>query len=302
LFNKEIAACDAEWPFLITFTSNFFYNTNSFGCLHYFWYISNDIQYFIIGVILLKLYSTNKFSFKIVFILINILSLAAEIFGVLYYEQGNNIIDFKKNNFNHYNTSIYAWSFPYFLGFLIGLAFSQYKEKNDSNKWLADVKDSTLVSITYYFAGLCLMFFFTVITYWSYNESWGTIFTLIHNVFLKKFISIGFFLMTIPLLFGKLFSFNAWLGLKIFTYMSKLSYSAFLISPLVIRYVVLNMKIGFVLQKLYVLVMIVAIIVTSFAASVLLFLFVEMPFNRMRQYFKKRSQSDKISFTDVRDE
>jgi hypothetical protein len=295
LYNKESAACDAEWPFLLTFTSNFYYNSSSFGCLHYFWYLSNDAQYFIIGIILLYVYSRSKIAFSVGLAILAVLSIGFEGWTIIHYDQGNNIMDYKTNNFNQYNTSICAWIFPYFFGFIMGMAFSIYKKRLEKNKtsklelWLDNIKDSTLLSLAYYLVGIVLMFFFTIITYWSYDNSWETAFSLINNILFRKFITIGFFLLSIPLLLGNLYNFGGWLGAKVFTYLSKLSFSAFLISPLVIRFAVLNMKIGIVLQSLYIFVLTVSITVISFTISIVLSMLVEMPFNRMRQFIKQRS-------------
>jgi peptidoglycan/LPS O-acetylase OafA/YrhL len=296
LYNKESAACDVEWPFLVTFTSNFFYNTNSFGCLHYYWYLSNDIQYFIIGVILLFIYAKSKVGFIISFISLNSLTIGLEIWSILENEPGNNIMDFKTNNFNEYNTAIYAWSFPYFMGFLLGMAFSKYKKRLEKNKaskievWLDNVKDSTLLSLAYFIVGLGLMIFFTCITYDSYEDKWETAMTIINNVLFRKLISIGFFLLSIPLLLGNLYNLGGWIGATGFIYLSKLSYTAFLISPLVIRFAILNMKIGVVWQSFYIFILTVSITVISFTLSILISMLVEMPFNRMRQNIKRRLQ------------
>ena len=103
-------------------------------CLPWGWYLQVDFQLFILGVILLYIYSKSKKIFLSATIGLSVLSLAF----IFIYCQSNNVkiyadIGELTNSggdfFDDVYVKPYGRCFPYFMGLIFGVFFMEYRSK-----------------------------------------------------------------------------------------------------------------------------------------------------------------------------
>ena len=150
-----------------------------------------------------------------------------------------------------------------------------------------------------YLIGLLIILSLTFCTYWSYDENvWSSGVKLAYNIFAKKLYVIGLFMFCLPLMMNKLPPiFGGWMGSSIFLPLSRLSYSVYIIHPLIIKFVLYNYRYAYNMNGKYIILMGLSYIVCAYILSILICTLFEMPFQNIRNIFKNKIRPT----TDIRD-
>ena len=128
-------------------------------------------------------------------------------------------------------------------------------------------------------------------TYWSYDTEWPFWLRFSYNLLSKKFYIIGLFMFCFPLMQGNLYIFGGWLGSSIFLPLSKLSFSVYIIHPLLIKYVIFNIRYPIFFNGTYLIIIGLSFAVSSYILAILICTLFEMPFQNIRDLFKKKARA-----------
>jgi len=134
------------------------------------------------------------------------------------------------------------------------------------------------------------MMFITFITYWSYETPWPKMVVFLYNFLDRKIYILGLFLFCFPLMLGNLYIFGGWLNSNIFLPLSKLSFSVYIIHPMLVKFVIFNVRAPIFFNGMYVFVLGFGLIVGSYVCAIFACLIFEMPFQNVRAIFKKKAR------------
>ncbi|XP_060812010.1 nose resistant to fluoxetine protein 6-like [Bombus pascuorum] len=263
LFEYPSDMCSKYWWTNILYINNL-YSWHD-ACLSWSWYLPNDMQFFIFGVFLLLL-SITHYNIAIG---LGVFSLVSSILSVSY-------VGYKRNyqptidNLYTSGTDFYIRPWcripPYIIGIATCLFLTKCNFKLHLSKksliigWiLASLCNGTILfgldnkNIPLYLSVLYLGFSRTG---WALSTAWVVVVCTTNNSWIVKKI----------------------LSLDIFAVLSKFTYGVYLLNPILITSALLSQYYPFYFDKVTICILFLAIVICSFAASIVLFLTVEMPF------------------------
>ncbi|KAL4461156.1 hypothetical protein ABPG72_015800 [Tetrahymena utriculariae] len=250
MFNQEIDNinnCDSRiWTNLLMI-DNLANNGSTQGCFKWGFVISNEIQFFVVGLIILYIYSLNsKIGIGMILSFIIGSQVAATVIA------SNN--DYKADYFTLTNPDTFYNDFhikpwvrmgPYFLGVLAGIYYRSYKLGTSSIVQFADkVLNNNVLRYILYFVGLGLIssMVWCIIPVQKDINNWSQAGHSIYLAFGRIGFILGYFLITIPLLFGKRNYLRALLGARIWVPLSRATFCMYLVHQFVIERSLLNQK------------------------------------------------------------
>ncbi len=301
-FNKELDSCDSQWPFMLTLVTNFTYGIfekyNSY-CMGWFWYIPNDFQYCIIGIFLIYSYARSETLFYILWTIIFSAFTVVEGLMISKYDVGVTIVDYSDPDyFKYFYFRLYTRAAPFFIGLLFGVIYSQYKHDDKNNqdtktrRFFNAIKESTGLSAVFYIIGLGLILTLTFGVYWMYGNTYSFGFRFMYNILVKKLWVLGLYMFALPLMLGNFYIFGGWLGASFFVPLSKLTFSVYIVHPLVVKYLILNSRTSIFITGHWIIMNGVSFIVASYGFAILVCGLFEMPFQNVRDIFKGKSRGD----------
>ena len=299
LFNNEIDSCNKNYPFILSMvpnlTLNFFSSEGTpYHCFLYSWFISNEFHFYIIGVILLYIYKKNYKVFYPIFIFLFLSFCSIEIFILYKYEYGVTFYEQHHKNHNNYienyYTKLYTRITPFLIGLLCGIFYTNRHNSNSSNI-ITNINKSTLIQILLLSISYMIMLLIIFGVYFIYAQSHtefvnniNLLFKVMINFLFRKIYVICLFLIMIPLLSGKLYYLGGYLSEDCFGYLNKITMAAYLISHLIIRYILLNARYQLYFDGWYFLFYGTATIALSYVIGFFMhFLFV-LPFKNLKKY------------------
>lgn len=299
LFNNEIQSCSKQWPFIVTLTQDIFYgliyeeSNANYYCFGWSWFIAAYMHYYIIGIALMYLYRLNSKAFFSLFSIVFVLFMGLELwiliakgYGVTWYELG------MKNQFRYfedYYTKMFTRISPYLIGIIIGVMYRRHRK--DSKEY----QKNLIKQILCYVLGLSIMLFIIFIMKLGYTtghdsliEVWPIGLSVFYNFTCRKLFVIALFLIMVPLLRNDFYYFGGFLSENFFKHLSKLTVTAYLIQPTVIRYILLNARYQLYFDGWYILFYGIASIALSYVLAFLISLFFEMPMIGMKKYISEK--------------
>jgi hypothetical protein len=262
-FNYEISSCKQQWPYILSFMADFTYGKwekeHPF-CYSWIWIVFIEFKCTIIAFILLFIYARRKSIFTILFFIMTVLLLIIEAWFLIDLNLMVNINDINYDivYFKAYYYKFYMRCFPYWIGFIFGMLYANYlsdiKENNydDLRSFFDEIKMNKILSILLFILGISIMMFFIVATSWSYGvNSWYSTARFFYNFLAKKFFVLAAFVACLPLMLGNLYSFGGWFSLYLFNLLYKVRLSAIIISGLVIRYYLFNIRENFFYNAIF---------------------------------------------------
>jgi len=299
--NNDIESCNAQWPFMLTFLTNWTYGIWEKAypyCMSWYWYIPNDFQYFSIAIFSLVLYARKPKIFFIVFGLMNACLMAVEGWVIWDLSFGPNLLDIAANvdYYKQYYLKFYTRSSPFFIGVIFGIWFAKYKRDVKGNitsktrNFFELIKDSKWLSFILWASGLFLMLGITFSTYWSYDTPWPRAVNFLYNFLSRRLYVIGLFMFCFPLMQGNLYILGGWFGHDIFLPLAKLSFSVYIVHPLLVRYVIFNVRQPIFFNGYYINTLGVGLVVASYLVAILACTLFEMPFQNVRNIFKAKGK------------
>ena len=254
IFNREIESCNIQWPFIMILINNFtlgkFEGAVYPWCFSWGWYIPNDFQLSIVGIIFMLIYLKNRKHFYISFAFVFLLCFVGEIYQFYKYKFGTNVFDLSEGGAEYMFVYflLYVRCGPYFIGYLFGIFYAEYKEdkkhsrESTNRKFFETMKKSKLLYISSYIIGLLIMATIVFSVYDSYEREWNIVEKISYNVLSRKGFVIGFFMVCLPIMQGNLQSLGGWLASDFFVPLSKVSFAVYVIHSFVIRYIYYNFR------------------------------------------------------------
>jgi len=300
IFNNEIESCQIQWPFMMLLVTNFtlgkFEGPKYPWCMSWGWYIPNDFQLSIIGIVFLLIYLKNKKIFFFSMITMLIAAFVGEFIEFYKYKIGVNIFDAGTGGaeYMYVYYLIYVRCGPYFIGYLLGIFYAEYKDaekKNEDTKtrrFFNSLKNVKLYYILSFILGWLIMLTIVFVVYFSYHSEWSLTGKVIYNVLSRKGFTIGFFMACLPIMMGNLQSLGGWLGHDFFLPLSKVSFAVYIIHPFIIRYIYYNYRNSIYFEMTFLLVMATSFIVVVFILSFFVCAIFEVPFMHLRLLLDKR--------------
>ncbi|XP_043578477.1 nose resistant to fluoxetine protein 6-like [Bombus pyrosoma] len=255
--------CPKYWWTNILYINNLFHGNDL--CLMWSWYLPNDMQFFVFGTFLLMLSITHYN----VAIGLGAFSLVSSILSVAY---KGYTLDYQPSIDELYNRGKHLYIRPWYRipPYLIGMATCQLLTKCN---FKLNLSKKTLI-IGWILASLCngtilfgldnkniplslsVLYLSLSRTGWALSTAWVVVVcTTNHAGIVKKMLS-----------------------LDIFVILSKFTYGAYLLNPILIYSILSSSYYSFYYDSVTISILFVAIVVCSFIASILLFITVEMPF------------------------
>jgi len=298
-FNNELYSCDKQWPFMLTLFTNWTYGiweTAYPYCMSWYWYIPNDFQYCIVAVVFLMLYARKRNLFWALFVSFNLGMAIVEAYECWTINFGPNLLDIASNNdyYKYYYLKFYTRSGPFFIGFLFGIVYAQYKRDAKANvdsftrRIFEQIKDSKMLSFIVWFIGFFIMMAILFATYWSYGEKWSFGFNFFYAFFGRKLYVFGLFLFCFPLMLGNLYLLGGWFAHDVFLPFAKLSFSVYIIHPLLVKYVIFNVRAPIYFNGNSIFIQGFGLVVASYLLAIPVCTLFEMPFQNVRNIFKKK--------------
>jgi len=260
------------------------------------WYIPNDFQLSIVGIVFLLIYLRNRKVFFISIATMLVACFIGETIQFYKYKFGVNIFDMGAGGaeFMFIYYLIYVRCGPYFIGYLLGIFYAEYKEdekKNEESKtrtFFTQLKNVKLFYILCFLIGWAIMLFFVFIVYWSYHSEWSLFGKVTYNVLSRKFFTVGFLMACLPIMQGNLQFLGGWLGNDFFLPLSKVSFAVYVIHPFAIRFVYYNYRHSVYFEMSMLIVMAASFIVVVYILSFFVTAIFEVPFMHLRLLIDKR--------------
>jgi peptidoglycan/LPS O-acetylase OafA/YrhL len=318
IFNREIESCNIQWPFIMTLINNFTLGKFEGGvypwCFSWGWYIPNDFQLSIVGIIFMLIYLKNRKQFYFSFAFLCLLCFAGEIYQFYKYKFGTNVFDLSEGGAEYMFVYflLYVRCGPYFIGYLFGIFYAEYKEDekhgrdSTNRKFFDTMKKSKFLYITSYIIGLLTMATIVFSVYFSYERDWSLAEKIIYNVLSRKGFVVGFFLVCLPIMQGNLQSLGGWLASDFFVPLSKISFAVYVIHSFVIRYIYYNFRHAIYFEISMLFLYATSFIIVVYFLSLFVTAIFEAPFMHLRSLLienkikkvKKVSESESVNKKD----
>jgi peptidoglycan/LPS O-acetylase OafA/YrhL len=236
--------CTRYWWHNLLYINNIYDYSGGFACTGHSWYLANDMQFFILSILLFILLNNQKVIRNLIVAAVFIFSLAFQLYQAI--EHKYNFLDFNHEDlsdqdfFGKFYIQPWARITPYIMGlYFCELYLESPLHKGDKDK--PDDKVSFLRKINNFLIShdkVCVVLYIlsmigvysTILTYTFVNR-YG-VSQIMHALFLTfhKVIFVGSLGMIIHLtLLGKFLFIRKVLSLKIFSIISKITYGVYLI-------------------------------------------------------------------------
>ncbi|EFA86774.1 hypothetical protein PPL_00579 [Heterostelium album PN500] len=228
-YAEQKNACQEYWWTNLLYINNLHPSIMSKECFSWAWYLANDMQFYLIAPFVLLAFRFRKaFGYLIVAVLLAI-CFTTNIWLTMKF----NIPTFFQFAVptTTFTTDIYQkpWTRigPYAVGIAVAFLYTHETTKK--------VYDKLWFRLTAYSLAFGITFFFTYIPYTSFQGSgWTKVDNALYNGFAHTMFTVGLALFMVATFYGHGGLMSAFLRLKIFNYLSKLTYATYLVHPIVL--------------------------------------------------------------------
>ncbi|EGC29495.1 hypothetical protein DICPUDRAFT_158919 [Dictyostelium purpureum] len=292
-YNFSYEDCNANWWVNLLYFNNL-YTTLANECFPWAWYLANDMQFFIITPIFIILFRKCKI---VAWILVVGLIAGCIINSTIisYHYHLTPFFDMMSsssvNQSQSFITDIYQkpWNRigPYLVGILIAFIYCDPK----ASRRVRYIYHFKLARYTIYAVALFITFFLSYIPYTFYKNAWSNYQNALFSGFAHTWFTIGLGLFMIATFYGYGGVLKWFLELGIWKFFSKLTYSAYLVHPLVIMYRIYSMSNLLHYSVIEFSYMYVGNIALTFAISFVIHLLIEKPFINLERLLFSSSSS-----------
>ena len=272
-------ACNKYWWTNLLYINNFHPWELNNSCMGWSWYLANDMQFYVLApLILIPLYYIFPAGLVVSGAFLAVVFVANGAIAGTQQFSANMLLPapHNANQFDDIYTKPYCRAAPYIVGLVLG--FMLYKKIKISVHWLADW--FIYIVIWLVAAGCC----FSVV-YGLYNSFHGHHLTLAENVsyiMFSRFVwSCGLALIVFACHNGYGWVINEFLSMKMWVPLSRLSYTAYLIHPIVLSVFFSSTRNPYTYTNYTIAVYAVAMVVLSYGAAGVVAVFVEFPLSNL---------------------
>jgi len=308
IFNNEINSCYKQWPFILLMIENYTYGRFeevSPVCVGWYWYIPIDFQLYIVGIILIVLYERNKSFYYMAFAVLVAVTLALEVWTLIDLDYGVNPLEQGSilSNFKDYYILIYNRCFPFWIGFVCGILYLQYKKQikteeshnySKFTKFLEFLKNNKFVAVSLFWFCIGVLTFIVFIIYDSYTHTWPGLLRFFYLFLSRKVFVLALFMTFFIMFMGHLEGLSSFLSNEIFLNLTKLSYAIYLCHPMIIKLCYYSFRQAFYFNAGFIFVYSIAFMLMGTVLALFLSVLFEMPFMNIKNAPRKKSISEKI--------
>jgi len=308
----EADVCATYWWTNMLYINNFYPGRDNM-CVGASWYLAIDMQYFALSPILLLTYYKSRIAGWILTFLLLLGSwIATAIITYKYNFKGDTVENFLDPNSNYmdaYYNKPYTRVSPYLVGFITAYIYLALQERRDkeaaaaasANQLIVNDEDSNLARLPaptpvpaprkddlnihlephvangIMGSSILVMILLLYCTYTSTNYGWNTVTDIIYATFSRFIWGIGLAMMVFVCATGNGGWVNRILSHHVFTILSKLTYSTYLVHSLVLNALFYNFNEPIYYHDFLWMTYSAGTISISFACALVLVLLVEMP-------------------------
>ena len=268
-------ACNKYWWTNILYINNFYPWKLGDECMGWTWYLANDMQFFILApLVLIPLYFSFPIGLAIAAIMLcATLATNGAIAGTQKFLANTDLPDPSNvNQSDDIYVKPYCRAAPYLVGIVLG--FILFKKVRVKIHWLLDVGIYGVIWIMA--AGCCYS-----VVYGLYDSFNGHELTEAQNVsyimFSRFTWGVGLALIVFACHNGYGWVVNDFLSMKLWIPLSRLSYTAYLVHPIVLSVTIYTTRNTVAYTDFFIAVYAVAMVVLSFAVGGVVAVFVEFP-------------------------
>ncbi|KAG8173883.1 hypothetical protein JTE90_020463, partial [Oedothorax gibbosus] len=281
--------CINNWWRNVLYINNFYDKTDL--CLGWSWYLANDMQFFVISpLFLIALWRWPKVGYSIlgcfmtastivIFVISYQNKLAAGLEGILV---ADNPLEYMNGTWLEYFRLIYEKPYgrisPYVIG--IGLAYYLCKRKQNNSG------ENSLITLS--LGWLIASSITLTCTFSLYHRHLSNLENSIYNAFNRTCFSLGLAWVMYVCITGQGGIVNRILSIKLFISLSRLTYCAYLIHPIVMYIYYFSLKSLFDFSHLKFVILYFGFLVLSYSAAFITSLLFESPIIRLDKLVRKK--------------
>jgi len=227
-----------------TLYSNFFYFINwvppKEECCGWLWYVSNDMQFFLLVPIFAFLFRKSKLIGAAVCGGVGLTCIIITYSLGFKYNLSASYMKFTDDYFEYYYDKPYARVAPYICGVLASMFYCTYKTEQEG--WVVEfsnkIKESNVLRYLLYLVSAVSMFWLVHAMYWLnvYPDSWTKMQDISYLVLNKALFVIVLFFILYPAMLGKATFFSKIFGHPIFNSLGKVTYAAYMYHPMMMEF------------------------------------------------------------------
>lgn len=269
--------CEKYWWTNLLYINNFYPWKLENECMGWTWYLANDMQFYVLApLVLIPLYYFFPVGLAISgLMLIGTMATTGAIAGVKKFS-ANVLLEANQDESNDIYIKPYSRAAPYIVGLILG--FLLFKKIRINFHWFLDFVIHIWMWIVA--AGCC----FSVV-YGLYDSFNGHHLSMAENVsyymFSRLAWGVGLALIVFVCHNGYGWVINDFLSMKIWIPLSRLTYTAYLIHPIVLTIIFGTLREPFTYSNYIMAVYAVAMVVLSFGAAGVVAVFVEFPLSNL---------------------
>ena len=285
--NSVFRRCDPYWWTQLFYIQNFVPFDSDSVCMGWSWYLGNDMCFFLVTPAILIAYERSKKLGWAILIGLFSLSTAVTCFLIYHFELGLYIYD---SHFQDY--AYWAYSKPYtrIAAYLVGLgAAFFYSENKEALRRIGHVYYKVASAAA---AALMAVIVFAVAFNFDVPNSWGLGVCLLYLGFARQAWALASAIITISCAVGAMPWVNAFLSLDLWVPFARLCYGAYLVHPVVIKFVAANVTNYYHFSPADTVYRSIVNTLTSFGCATVVYLAFERPIMTLESRLNGNARSD----------
>jgi len=271
------SACQQYWWANLLYINNFVPSERplAFGCMPWTWYLANDFQFFVIGILLMAIYC--GYSKRIARVVMGTMLVACWVVtGTRNILKGWQVGFFALLEDDEFYIKPWTRIAPYLLGMMGALLVSEHQEQ--LRRWLLRLRRFGRVGLHVLLASAMLFLIF--VQYSAHkipSTPWTPVQTFFYNTFSRSVWGLGVLWVVFCCATGMTPNVNRLLSLSLYRPFARLTYTLYLVHLPVIAALLYSAKNLIFLTYANTVVSFPAVIVLGFAVACVLYLLVEAP-------------------------
>eukprot|EP00462_Mataza_sp_D1_P016635 CAMPEP_0175155618 /NCGR_PEP_ID=MMETSP0087-20121206/21092_1 /TAXON_ID=136419 /ORGANISM="Unknown Unknown, Strain D1" /LENGTH=669 /DNA_ID=CAMNT_0016442827 /DNA_START=56 /DNA_END=2065 /DNA_ORIENTATION=+ len=278
---EDTAACGTYWGSNIAYINNFYPAKYSDTCMPWTWYLANDMQFFILGIVVLILYFKNMKAG--IAAMLSLLVASIVITGVI--QQDNSLEAITANSTtnelmkNQIYDKPYTRMGPYIVGMLTLVVFEQ-GWWNVVSKWAVVMAKLITFGML---LGVALAPMDDLHAHGILPASWGNTANFLNITFGRPAWAVAVACLTLLCVTGQGGWVDKFLSFWFWDPIGKLTYSAYLVHPILMRVVYYNSTSLFVFTPLTYFIYFLAFLLMTYSTATVAFVCVESPLGELEK-------------------
>jgi peptidoglycan/LPS O-acetylase OafA/YrhL len=289
-----LSRCNTSWWSEITYSMNFAPWDSDKVCMGWTWYLGDDMIFFIICIFIMAVYFHRRLAAWFIVFLITGMSFGLTTYFVVRYNLSIYVFD------QHYNDySYWAYSKPYsripayFVGIVAGWILQEMEERGvtrGSHPMSASARMRAGALALFSLAVLLFLLFIPMTDFGDSKNTWSTLASALYINLSRPLWAACFAVLTFLCYYDYLPIFNAFMSHPVWTPLTRLTYGAYLVHPLVIKLAAGRAEQYYTFSAMDMVYRHLGNTVMAYAGAVILWVLVERPTMTLASPARKQSR------------